>query len=77
MLVNNYAGSWVTSSNIYHLLTSQFTQAKNNIHALYNPSNPEEGGEGCFSNPDRCDQIYDELQKNIKPLQIDSIQQQL
>ena len=40
---------------------------------LFNPSNPEEGGEGCFSFPEKCLTIYAALEQRLKKLDINKL----
>lgn len=71
-LINGYAVSWDTTSNLYKSFISLFNQVNNNVNMLVN-SDPFHGPIGCYSFPYRCNEIFEEIQSELKPITQDNL----
>lgn len=65
-LLFSYRVDWLKFSLPYNILLEQYKYTKNNIEVLFNANNPEEGALGCYSKPDDCIVIYNNIKSLLK-----------
>src|SRR3989339_13967 len=64
-LLYGYPVAWDTTSTIYKNIQSLYQRSQNNIQVILNPSNPEQGGRGCYDTPDACDTVVNAIESKI------------
>lgn len=67
-LLNSYPVAWDTTGTFYQTAQNLYHQAQNNIEVVTSPSNPAQGGLGCFYYPDECISIYKNIQSQLVPI---------
>lgn len=67
-LLNGYPVEWYTDSNIYISSQVLYAKAQNNVAVLLSSSVPDQGGLGCYNQPDQCNFITQNIKANLQPI---------
>jgi hypothetical protein len=64
-LLNGYPVAWDTTSTLYATIQNLYQTAQNNVAAIMNSANPQAGGLGCYTFPNQCDTITQNINSNL------------